>query len=147
MNYDLAARQRLGREVRAARVNAGYSNREAFAAQIGRSARQVQALEKGESGVGPDTMHAAAELLGWPIERVYELLDGNQPGPTSPALTSVSDEDLAAEVLRRMKAGGEHGGDTAATKAPGSGPDNVTPMRSAPDMQTMQTEAARRDDD
>lgn len=123
MEYDLAARQRLGREIRAARAAAGYT-REAFAAEIGRSGRQVQALENGESGVGPDTRTAAARALGWPVELVYELLEGKSPDLRSPSpLTVVSDEELAAEVLRRMKAGGEGDGRDAAPIASSDDPD------------------------
>lgn len=135
MEYDRAARQRLGRAVRAARTKAGYPNRSDFADKLGRSARQVQALENGESGVGPDTYAKAAEVLGWPLERVYQLLDdeGVQTRSAPPALTSVSDEDLAAEVLRRMK--GEAGGDTAPTNVR-----NLTPREQ---MQQIDDEAAR----
>jgi hypothetical protein len=132
VEYDQAARKRLGRAVRAARTSAGYDNRNDFADKMKRSARQVQALENGESGVGPDTWAAAAEALGWPIERVYALLDGEtQAAVAPPELAAVSDEELAAEVLRRMQAGGEHGGDTAATKDPGSGPGKVTRLPTA----------------
>ena len=139
MEYDQAARKRLGRAVRAARLKAGYANRGDFADQLKRSARQVQALENGESGVGPDTWAAAAETLGWPLEQVYALLDGDEARVRSapPSLAAVSNEELAEEVLRRMKSGGEHGGDTAAT--------NVTPLTKREGMQQMQTEAARDD--
>ena len=127
MGYDLAARRRLGRAVRDARRQAGYTNRMEFADKVGRSARQIQALENGEDGVGPDTYAATAETLGWPLERMYEFLDDSAaPRAIPPSLASVTDEDLAAEVLRRMRSGGEHGGDTAATKDPGSGPGSVT---------------------
>lgn len=92
-------------------------------------------------------MAAAADLVGWELEQVYALLEGREePGPTSPSLTSVSDEDLAAEVLRRMKAGGEHGGDTAATKDPGSGPDNVTPFDKGEEIRRFPGRAARSTD-
>lgn len=138
MEYDQAARQRLGREIRAARTRAGHANRESFASQMKRSSRQVQALENGESGVGPDTWAAAAEVLGWPLARVYELLDGVQLGSTPSPLTVVSDEELAAEVLRRMKAG-DSGGDTAATK--------VTPIDRGAEMRRPQKRAARKTDD
>lgn len=114
MEYDQAARQRLGREVRAARVRAGFANRESFADKMKRSARQVQALENGESGVGPDTWAAAADVLGWPLAQVYELLDGVDAGSTPSPLTDVSDEQIVAEVLRRMK--GDAGGDTTPTR-------------------------------
>ena len=144
MEYDQAARKRLGRAIRSARTDAGFSNREAFASELGRSGRQVQALENGESGVGPDTMAAAAKALGWELERVYAILDGRTVSESSPTgLTAVSDEELAAEVLRRMKAGGEHGGNTAATQDPGSGPDNVRPLSKREQMQQLQTTAAR----
>lgn len=133
MEYDLVARKRLGRAVRSARLAAGYGNRNDFADVVKRSARQVQALENGESGVGPDTLASVAAALGWELEKVYAILDGRQETDRSPsaALTDVSDEDLAAEVLRRMKAGGEHGGDTAATNDPGPRPGTVTQLEAA----------------
>lgn len=104
MEYDQAARKRLGRAVRAARRDAGFVNREDFAEKVGRSARQVQALENGESGVGVDTWSAAAKVLEWPIEKVYEILDGRRETDRSPstALTSVSDDELVDELRRRL---------------------------------------------
>lgn len=123
MEYDLEARRRLGRAVRAARTSAGFTNRAEFADKLKRSARQVQALENGESGVGPDTWAAAAEVLGWQVDDVYALLENRQPVTSAPTpLTAVSDEELAAEVLRRMRERGDRGGDTAATMTPAREP-------------------------
>jgi len=67
----------------------------------------VAALERGETGVGPDTWAAAARALGWPLDRVYELLEGRDARPTPSSLTQVSDEELAHEVLRRMQRAGD----------------------------------------
>lgn len=116
MGYDLASRKRLGRTVRDARRQAGYEGRAEFADKVGRSARQVQALENGEDGVGPDTYAAVAKALGWPLDRIYQLLDGDaEQVPTPPALTAVSDDQLVAEVLRRLKVGdGDVGRDASA---------------------------------
>lgn len=50
-----------------------------------------------------------------------------------PSLDSLSDDQLVAEIQTRLRKRGEHGGDTAATKAPGAGPDNVTELRLPPD--------------
>lgn len=124
MEYDRAARKRLGRAIRAARRSAGYGNRADFADKMRRSTRQVQALENGEDGVGPDTWAIAAEVLGWDLEQVYAILDGDEPSRADrsvpDALARASVEDLAAEVLRRMKGAG-HGGDTAPMKSAPSG--------------------------
>jgi hypothetical protein len=138
VEYDQAARKRLGREVRAARRKAGYENREDFAAVMKptRSARQVQALENGESGVGPDTWAAAAEALGWDVQRPYDLLEGKSAESPPPELTTVSDDELAAEVLRRMKRGdGDVGRDAT--------PTNVTPLTSREKAQKVQKKAAQ----
>lgn len=120
MEYDLEARRRLGRAIRAARTAAGFTNRTEFADKLKRSARQVQALENGESGVGPDTWGAAAQVLGWELDTVYALLENRSILESSPPpLASVSDEELAAEVLRRMKIGGvEDAERSATTKTP-----------------------------
>lgn len=126
MEYDLEARRRLGRAIRAARTSAGFTNRTEFADKLKRSARQVQALENGESGVGPDTWAAAAQVLGWPLEHLYAVLDGSAQSVRAdrvpPPLTAVSDEELVAELLRRMKSGGAEDAERpATTKAAGSG--------------------------
>ncbi|GEP38842.1 hypothetical protein NPS01_25050 [Nocardioides psychrotolerans] len=128
MEHDRSARKRLGRAVRAARQDAGYANREDFAAQVGRSARQVQALENGETGVGPDTYAAVAKVLDWKLDKVYAYLEGEQPGsPVPPSLTVVSDDQLLAEIARRFaraeqRERGEPGGDTTATTVPAREP-------------------------
>lgn len=115
MEHDRSDRQRLGRTIRAARLEAGYRRREDFAEKLGRSARQVQALENGDTGVGPDTWAAAAAVLGWPIERVYEILESGAavPPSSSTGLADASDEELVAEVLRRMRAGDGDDGDAS----------------------------------
>lgn len=47
-------------------------------------------------------------------------------------------------LLAEKQAGGEHGGNTAATKDPGSGPDNVRALTKREQMQEIQKKAARR---
>lgn len=65
-----------------------------------------------------------------------------------PDFSQLSNDELLELVRARMEERGEHGGDTAATKAPGSGPDNnVSPLRTREDMQQLQTKAARHDDE
>lgn len=63
-----------------------------------------------------------------------------------PNFSQLSNDELLELVRARMGEGGERGGDTAATKAPGSGPDNVRPLTKREEMQQMQTEAARDED-
>lgn len=117
MEPDLTARKRLGNEVRQARKRAGLSKTAEWADRVGRSDRVLLGLERGES-VGPDTYAAVADALGWTLDRLYSILAGEpvlESSTASTGLASVSNEEIAAEVLRRMKAG-EHGGrDTAAT--------------------------------
>lgn len=136
MDSDLQARRLLGTKVRQARRAAGFANTAKWADRVGRSDRVLLGLERGEA-VGADTYAAVADALGWPLERIYSLLDQEdaQVRSASPTLTTVSDEELAAEVLRRMKSGGEHGGDTAAT--------NVRPMSKGEQMQQLPRKAAR----
>lgn len=104
--------------MRQARRAAGFSKTPAWAAKVGRSDRVLLGLERGEA-VGPDTYAAVAEAIGWPLSRVYDILNGapvragDHLRPVPSPLADVSDEELAAEVLRRMK--GEAGGDTAPT--------------------------------
>ncbi|MEO5663510.1 MAG: helix-turn-helix transcriptional regulator [Nocardioides sp.] len=62
-------------------------------------------------------------------------------------VTSASDRQLLDEIEERLRKRGDDGGDTTATKAPGSGPDNVSPMRTAGDMQQMQKKAATSNDE
>lgn len=122
MEYDQAARKRLGAAVRAARVSAGFRKRDDFAAAVHRSARQVQALENGETGVGPDTIAAVARKLGWNLDDAHALLENRgTTGVGSTVLADVSDEELAAEVLRRMR--GDDGGNTAPTITLNTGPE------------------------
>lgn len=129
MEYDFDARQRLGRLVRQTRRARGLGKTAEWAAKVGRSDRVLLGLERGEA-VGADTYAAVADALGVRVDFVYGALDGvdvrladyeSIKSPTPPALTSVSDDELAAEVLRRMKNGGERHGDATTTKAAGSG--------------------------
>lgn len=59
-----------------------------------------------------------------------------------PDFSQLSNDELLELVRARMEERGEHGGDTAATNAPGSGPDNVTTIRTREDMQQLDDEAA-----
>lgn len=73
--------------------------------------------------------------------------EARQRPAAAPSFDSLSDDQLVEEIRLRMKRGGEHGGDTAATKKPGSGPDNnVRKLTKREEMQQMQTEAARDED-
>jgi transcriptional regulator with XRE-family HTH domain len=63
-----------------------------------------------------------------------------------PDFSLLTNDELLELVRARMGERGEHGGDTAATNAPGSGPDNVRSLSKREQMQQMQTEAARDED-
>lgn len=63
-----------------------------------------------------------------------------------PDFSQLSNDELLELVRARMTDGGEHGGNTAATKDPGSGPDNVHQLSKAERDQVMQTKAARLDE-
>lgn len=105
MEPNLAARKRLGAEVRQARRRAGYAKTLEWVAKVGRSDRILLGLERGET-VGADTYAAVAEALEWPLDRIYAIL-ADEPlepaGSGSTELTTVSNEELAAEVLRRLR--------------------------------------------
>lgn len=94
-------------------------------------------LERGES-VGADTYAAVAEALGWSLDRIYAILSNEpvaEPSQEPTGLAAVSHEELAAELLRRMKAGdGDVGRDAA--------PMNVTKMPSR-DLSGMAKKVAR----
>lgn len=136
MEPDLAARKRLGAEVKLARKRAGYSKTIEWVEKVGRSDRILLDLERGGK-VGDGTYAAVAEALGWPLDRIYAIL-ANEPvepaGSGSSELTTVSNEELAAEVLRRMKAGATDDRQE---------PTNVTDLSSRERMQQPQKKAAR----
>lgn len=112
MEPDLAARKRLGAEVKRARKRAGYAKTIEWVEKVGRSDRILLDLERGGK-VGDGTYAAVAEALDWPLDRIYAILadepfEAARSGPTE--LATVSNEELAAEVLRRLKrTGGEVG--------------------------------------
>ncbi len=65
----------------------------------------------------------------------------------TPDLSQLTNDELLELVRARMGERGEHGGDTAATKAPGSGPDNVRSLSKREQMREIQSEAARPDEE
>ena len=117
VDNELEARKRLGLLVRQARRSAGYANTQTWAAKVGRSDRQLLGLERVEK-VGTDTYAAVAEALGWPVDRIPEILAGRGPSSASTALADVSDDDLVEELRRRLRAGGEHEQRSAPMTAP-----------------------------
>lgn len=119
--------KRLGEWVHDARVQAGLSDTTKWAARVGRSTRVLLGLERGEP-VGAKTIEAVAEALGvanWAVFQVlthgdatsdpwrqpdveearatYEEETGLLAHRQVSALDSFSDEELAEEVLRRMR--------------------------------------------
>lgn len=105
---------------------------------------------------GEDVLKVFSEVLSIPMPRLRELAGvaaGEREAWDPPAVADRLTrrqrrviEELIHMLVDPTGEVGDDGGDTAATKAPGSGPDNVTPMKSASDMQTIQTEAARDED-
>ncbi len=64
-----------------------------------------------------------------------------------PDFSQLSNDELLELVRARMGERGDRGGDTAATKAPGSGLDNVRKLTKREEMQQLQDDAARSDED
>lgn len=99
-----------------------------------------------------ETIDGLATAFGLPssfvLGKAVEALGlGFTSGDFVNEVTSASDRQLLDEIGKRLRERGEPGGDTAATKDPGSGPDNVSPLRTREDMQQLQTRAARHDDE
>jgi predicted DNA-binding transcriptional regulator AlpA len=75
------------------------------------------------------TLGAVEKALGWPVSSIALMLEGGDPpvggdpAPESaagPLLTEATDEELAAEVLRRMT---PHGGSTRGQRQSSEGPE------------------------
>ncbi len=71
--YDDDAWLRLGRAVKRARLEAGYSDTKRWAAAVGRSSRMLLGLERGEP-VGDGTLDRVAIALKWAQETPYRFL-------------------------------------------------------------------------
>ncbi|MCT2584884.1 hypothetical protein [Actinophytocola gossypii] len=83
--YTPEARRLLGKVVRQARIALGYTSHESFGAAVGRSARSIYGLEKGESGVGRSVWESVGYFLGqhlrgWSIDTPEAILAG-EPVP------------------------------------------------------------------
>lgn len=106
---------------------------------------------------GEEVLQLFSEVLKVPMPALRELA-GQAPGEPEPwtppdvanrldrRQRRVLDELIYMLVAPEAREDGEHGGNTAATKDPGSGPDNVRPLTKREQMQQMQTEAARDED-
>lgn len=109
--------QRLGVAVQDARIDDGLSNIEDWAEAVGRSSKTLYRIEQGRH-VSASTLRLVEDALGWDAGRANRILDGMEgPEPVrrpKPDPRQLSNDELLAEVARRMR-GGEQGGDTAAT--------------------------------
>ena len=92
---------------------------------------------KGGQIPGPQIAATFARAYGRPVLEAFVAADfltaaeAKERPTAAPSLSSLSEVDLLEEVLKRMKQGGEHGGDTATTKSPGSGPRKVSHLPTA----------------
>lgn len=126
-NYPVEHWKALGEWVSVARHQAGYSDTKRWAAEVGRSTRMLQGLERGEA-VGAKTIEAIAEALGVANWSLFAILDRGAEvevewSPTnvneararyeaetgleaddgdSNLLTYITDAELLAELGRRL---------------------------------------------
>lgn len=126
-SYPVEHWKALGEWVSVARHQSDYSDMKKWAAAVGRSTRMLQGLERGET-VGAKTIEAIAEVLGVANWSLFSILDRGTAeevewSPTNvreararyesetgleaddgetTSLTYISDEDLLAELERRL---------------------------------------------
>ena len=104
--YTPEARRLLGKVVRQARIALGYTSHDSFGAAVGRSARSIYGLEKGESGVGRAVWESVGYFLGkhlrgWSIDTPgepvpeLELIDPDEPAK---ARMDVAFADAKADI-------------------------------------------------
>lgn len=154
-NYTSEDWQRLGQAIRTARTRCGYERASDWATAVGRSGRLLLGLERGEPA-GDTTLRVIEEVLRWPYRTTDQILakepPGNsshsfsewlsfivQPDPTvvhrwvstrAQSLHEASDEDLLAEVARRLAerdgiGGLDEGGEVDAGQAEAQKSDQV----------------------
>lgn len=114
----------------------------------------TQAVE-GRRRTSVSTIEKIAKALRVKPDQVIGFIGSEQrvnryEVPDEVHLLTERQQKALTEMIRAIAAdttGGEHGGDTAATKGPGSGPDNVRERTRAERDRVIQTEAARPDED
>lgn len=127
---------------RTALESKGISSKRGLATKVGISPQTAKRLIDGEGKPSPETVAAVAdELFNGDRTRVWELAGESRQDYGDwqlPAEASQLDPDQRAAVLAVVRAmlppevrRGETGGDTPATKAPGSGPGTVTQLPTA----------------
>lgn len=125
----------------------GDRDMEAFAKRVGRSTRQLRGLERGEP-VGPKTLELVAVALGISPWYVFSLLSdpdfrGREPvtadaiaakarrdselGEQPTSLSAYNDDELLAEIRRRMREGGSNA--------------DAAPRKKSPDMARLRAAA------
>lgn len=65
----------MGKAVRAARKERGWRTIPAFVDVVGRSARTIGKLERGEARVSEKVLHDVEDALGWPRGSLVQLRD------------------------------------------------------------------------
>jgi hypothetical protein len=130
----------------------GDADQAQIASWAGVNASTVSRWKTGKQAAGPEAAVAFARARRRPVLEALvaagfltEKEAKVRPAGT-PDLSQLTNDELLKLVRARMEERGEHGGDTAATKDPGSGPDNVTPMTGAEKMQQSVRRAARSTD-
>lgn len=126
-----------------------------LAEMAGISTTTLTQMVEGRRKTSVPTIEKIAKALRLKPDQVIEWIGSERrvtryEVPDEVHLLTERQQKALTEMIRAIAAdtaGGEHGGDTAATKDPGSGPGNVTPMRTPEAMQEMQPNAARRDED
>ncbi|MGH3099283.1 MAG: hypothetical protein ACRDMV_25160 [Streptosporangiales bacterium] len=98
--------ERLGDEVRRARVLAGHDSAADFGKLVGVSGRTVLALERGEP-VADRTLIRVATALGWPNAACERILAGEDPQLVLTSARPSSERDATVERIREDLAKGE----------------------------------------
>ena len=95
---------RLGDAISRARRAEGFTDTQQWCEIVGRSDRQLLGLERGER-VGRGTLRLVEDALDWPAGQAFKILDGDtavQPVPVPASIREASDEQLLAELARRL---------------------------------------------
>lgn len=95
--------KRLARHVRSRRMELGYATTRQLAEAVDISFRTIGNLERGVA-VGPNTLTAVENVLGWTPGSALEVLAGGEPAsrPSAPperAQVDVDDDSLEARII------------------------------------------------
>lgn len=91
---------KIGARIRAARVNAGYSQ-DRFAEAAGTTRRHLIRIERGDHVPRVDLMQRISELTGEPIERLSG--DDDEEEAAQVTVTFTGSANVVADLMARLK--------------------------------------------